>query len=250
MKKTLVFLLFAVLNVNAAEMLRLQNGTVYNNVLIIAAGPERMLIAHDGGGCRVNYAALVPDSLTKTQREAIEQGLRDYADREIRREELKQEQAALRLAEAVFADAQRAKGLILFEDSWMKPADRQEIMALRDLDRLALERQKIEIAKEKAALQKELRLAEQERQALEARSRNRTTYIYTSRPLYSRHQSYCVPTHRRGSSRNTNICSQRTYSSGRGSSGVSISFSSGNASIGYHGSHSGAWCNNSKSRGH
>ena len=250
MKKTLVFLLFAALNVTAAEMLRLQNGTVYKNVIIITAEPERMLIAHDGGGCQVNYAALVPDSLTKTQREAIEQGLRDYADREIKREQLKQGQAALRLAEAEFANAQRAKGLILFEDSWMKPADRQEILALRALDRLELERRKVEIAKEKAALQKELRLAEQERQALEAQSRNRTTYIYTSRPLYSRHPSYCAPTYRRSNSRNTNKCTQKTYSSRRSPNGVSISFSSGNSSIGYHGSNSGAWCNNSRSHGH
>ena len=222
MKKTLVFLLFAVLNVNAAEMLRLQNGTVFKNVIIIGAEPERMLIAHDGGGCQVNYAALVPDSLTKTQREAIEQGLRDYADREIKREELKLEQATLRLAEAEFAEAQRAKGLILFEDSWMKPADRQEIMALRELDRIALERQEVELAKEKAVLQKELFLAEQERLALEAQSRNRTTYIYTSYSSHSRHPSYCAPTHRKD--RHTNKSAHRTHSSGRGSDGVSISF--------------------------
>jgi hypothetical protein len=247
MKMTLVFLLFAVLNVTAAESLRLQDGTVYKNVIIIGANPEKMLVAHDGGGCQVNYEALAPDSLTQTQRESIEQGLRVYADREFRREALKQEQAALRLTEAEFAEAQRTKGLILFEDQWMKPADRQEVMALRALDRLELERQKLEIAKEEAVLQKELLLAERERQALEAQSRNETTYIYTSGPSYSRHPSYCAPTYQKGKSRHTN---QRTYSSGRGSGGVSVSFSSGKTTAGYPGNKSGAWCNTTRSRRH
>ncbi|RKX46125.1 MAG: hypothetical protein DRP64_03685 [Verrucomicrobia bacterium] len=71
-----------------------------------------MLIVHDGGGCQVGYADLAPDSLSAQQRNTIEEKLTEYVDRKARREQLQLEQKA-------FEQAQRGKGLVLFEGNWM-----------------------------------------------------------------------------------------------------------------------------------
>lgn len=163
-----------------AEDLSLQDGVVYRNVTIISADPESILIAHDGGGCQVKYADLVPDSLSTLQKKAIADGLKEYAGRKIKLE-------TLELEREDFAAAQREKGLILFEGDWMKPADRQEILASRELDKLEQERARIELEKQKAELRNQQLLNEQEALRLAAESRSRS-YRYTGYPVV-----YAVP---------------------------------------------------------
>lgn len=162
-----------------AEELVLENGKVFRNVTIVAADPERMLIVHDGGGCQVAYADLAPDALSASQRKAVEEGLREHLARKERMERL-------RLEREQFEAAQREKGLILFEGVWMKPAERQEILASRELQDLEKERMRLELEKQQAELRREEMLAAQERQRLEAQRSSSISFYYGYPARYHR----------------------------------------------------------------
>lgn len=170
--KTLIFsvILFAGMLVGA-ENLSLSDGSQYRNVTIISADPVRMLIVHDGGGCQVEYTDLAPDALSEQQRKRVAIKLAEHVERTARIEQLKLEQKA-------FEQAQREKGLILFEDSWMKPADRQDILASRELDRLEQERLRVELEKQKLELRKAQQLAEQGDRLLKEPNRLSQIYYY------------------------------------------------------------------------
>jgi hypothetical protein len=159
-----------------ADNLQLANGTVFKNVTIISADPDRMLIVHDGGGCQVDFKALIPDSLTTEQRMKVEEELSYYVLRTKRLE-------IIRLEAEEFAAAQRQKGLIEFEDGWVTPVQREEILQNREQSKLELERQRVVLAKERAALEKEQLQTEKARALLEGESQRGTTYFtygYTS----------------------------------------------------------------------
>jgi hypothetical protein len=224
-----------------ADNLVTLEGTIYENVTIVSANPERMLIVHDGGGCQVEYADLA-GPLSAEQRKTVEEELKVYAERQVRIERLRQEAEAKRVAEEAFAQAQRDKGLILFEGDWMKPADRQEVLAARELDRLEQERVRVELEKQKAELRKAQLLAEQERQRLEAqRKASRRTYTYYySYP--SRSYSCCGTSSCRHKSRH-NYSSHR-YRYPKNSFGVS--FSTGGNSISLRSGTSSYFHNNSR----
>ncbi|MDF7806722.1 hypothetical protein P4E94_04675 [Pontiellaceae bacterium B12219] len=160
-----------------ADNLQLSNGTVFKNVTIISADPDRMLIVHDGGGCQVDFKDLKPDSLTAGQRVKVEDELRYYALR-TRRMEL------IRLQTEEFEAEQRRKGLLQFEDGWVTPAQRENILQKREERKLELERQRVALAKERAALEKEQLQTEKARALLEGETQRGTTYFtygYTSR---------------------------------------------------------------------
>jgi len=130
-----------------AENLQLKNGSVLKNTTIISADPERMLIVHDGGGQQIEYAELERNSITPAQRVKIEGLLKKYAERKRKRQELLLQQQA-------FEKAQMEKGLVLFEGNWMSPADRQQLLTLREVARLEQQRMKLELAQEKIELKK------------------------------------------------------------------------------------------------
>ncbi len=226
MKKLILMALLCGSQISIADTLVTLDGTVYENVTIVSADPERMLIVHDGGGCQVEYADLA-EALSVKQRKVVEEELKNYADRQVRMERLRQEAEAKRLAQEAFVRAQREKGLVLFEGDWMKPADRQELLAARELDRIKRERLQVELEKQKAELRKAQLLAEQERQRLEAsRTSRRVSTYYYSYPG-TRVSARCCGTascrHKGG----------RTYSSHRYPSGFNVSLSTGGGSISY-----------------
>lgn len=172
MKKRMIIILLCGIQAAFAEQLVTRDGITYEDVTIVSVDPERMLIVHNGGGCQVEYTALVPGSLTARQLKAIEMGLKDYVTRTARREEV-------RLEKETFALAQREKGLILFEENWMKPAERQEMMALRELQKLERERLHIELEKQKVELRQAQLLAEQEQlRRDESRKSRRSSFSY------------------------------------------------------------------------
>ncbi|VGO18472.1 hypothetical protein [Pontiella sulfatireligans] len=227
MKTLMIIALLCIGSFAFAEDLRLRTGEVYKNVIIISADPERMLIVHDGGGCQVTYAALASDSLTEQQRKSVEEGLRTYAQRKVRLEKLQMEKDAFELA-------QLGQGLILFEGNWMKPADRQELLANRDAQELALERLRIDLEKQKVELQKEQLLAEQERRKLEGSPR--TYLFYSSSPSYSGYSHRY--TNDRWSPAHWNSC------------GSGISFYGGGGSVSFSGRSSSSTRNFNRGSGH
>lgn len=167
--------LMAVLHAGAAE-LETVAGTVFHNVTIISADPERMLIVHDGGGCQVDFKDLKTDSLTPEQRTKVEKELRYYTQR-AKRQEL------IRLETEEFEAEQRQKGLVEFEGGWVTPLEREEILISREERKVELERKRVQLAKEKAELEKQQLQTEKARYLLEGESRRGTTYItygYTS----------------------------------------------------------------------
>ncbi len=226
MKKLILIALMCISQISVSENLVTLDGTVYKNATIISADPERMLIVHDGGGCQVEYADLA-GPLSAEQRKTVEEELKVYAERQVRMERLRQEAEAKRVAQEAFVQAQRDKGLILFEGDWMKPADRQEILAARELDRIEQEQVLMELEKQKAELRKEQLMAEQERQRLEEYRRSRRTYYYYSYPSSRVSTGCCGTSSCRHKSRN-NYSSHR-YRYPKNSFGVS--FSTGGNSI-------------------
>ncbi len=220
MKKRLIFLIvFCAVSANADD-LTLRDGTVYRNVTIISSDPVQMLIAHDGGGCQIRFDALVPDSLTAEQRAKVETGLKEYAERQARLEKL-------RIERETFELAQQAKGLVKFEDAWMTPLEREQLIAKREQQRLEIERRRLELATEQAQLRKEKLEAEKAARELEEQWRRSRyiTYSYfdcppvrpnsCARPV-PYNQYYSAPGSLSGYSR---------------SSGFSISIGSGNSSF-------------------
>jgi len=230
MKKSMIIALLCACRLVSAESLLLGNGTEYRNVTIISADPVRMLIVHDGGGCQVDYTELAPNALSAQQRKTVEVKLAEHVERTARIKQLQLEQKA-------YEQAQREKGLILFEGDWMKPADRQEILASRELDRLEQERLRVKLEKEKLELRKAQRLAEEGDRLLEAPKRSTYTYYY-SYPVRSTHcgcrdSRHCSHSSKYYRSGNWN-------SSCRTAGGLSLSFSSSGNSISYStGVHSG-----------
>ena len=171
----------------SAENLTAKDGTVYHNVTIISADPDRMLIVHDGGGCQVNFKDLKPDSLTVEQRNKVEGELRYYVLRTKRLE-------MIRLEKEVFEAEQRQKGLVEFEGGWVTPLEREGILIGRAARKVELERKRVQLAKEKAELEKQQLQTEKARYLLEGESRRGSTYItfgYTSR--FRRNCYYPVP---------------------------------------------------------
>ncbi len=160
-----------------AESLVAKDGTIFKNVAIVSADPVRMLIVHDGGGSQIDYADLVPDGLSPQQRNVVAEKLTEHTERKARHEQLKLEQEAFELA-------QQKKGLILFERNWMKPVEREDILARRELQKFERERMSLELETQKVELRKQQALAEQNKQLLEP---PRQTYYYYSYPR--RHHS-------------------------------------------------------------
>jgi hypothetical protein len=185
MKNRMIIALLCGSQLLFADNLETREGTVFQDVTIISADPERMLIVHVGGGCQVKYTDLVLGALSDQQRKAIENGLKEYTERQIRLEQLRQKAEILRIEQEVFARSQQEKGLILFEGDWMKPVDRQEVLASRELERLERELLSVELAKQKAELRKEQLLVEQEQQRLNAYRRSRNISFYYSYPSRS-----------------------------------------------------------------
>ena len=169
MKAYLVFLLLLTCRISVADVLSTKDGVVYKNVVIVSAQPERMLIVHDGGGCQVDFKDLVPDSLTTDQRKQVETFIRDYAERNARKEKLRMEREAFELT-------QREKGLDSFEGIWLTPVDRETILLKREKERLERERMELELAKEKVRLEKELLETEKAKYLLDGES-SRDSYL-------------------------------------------------------------------------
>lgn len=203
-----------------ADNMTTLDGTVFRNVVIISADPVRMLIVHDGGGCQIDFVDLVPDSLTPRQRREVEAGIREYTGRKAKMERL-------RLEKETFELAQRKKGLVPFEDGWMTPAEKQELLARRELHQLERERLRLELEEKKAERRKQELLA---RKGDELLTPPRQSYFLYSSGYYSSTWCGCHP------ALNCNH-SSKTY--GRRSwipacpneVGRGISFSSGGVSI-------------------
>jgi hypothetical protein len=195
----------------------------------------------------VKYADLA-GGLSAQQRKAIEEGLKVYAERQVRREQLLQEAEATRLAQEAFAQAQRDKGLVLFEGDWMKPADRQEVLASRELDKLEQQRLFVELEKQKTELRKAQWLAEQERQRFEEQRESRSViYSYYSYPSSrtvgpgcgsSRYYGY-VPHNDNG---------LHGHASYRHPGGFGVSFSTGGGSVSYRSGSPSSGHGNNRSR--
>ena len=185
MKNIVIFTLLCGSQLLFAADLETLDGTVFQNVTIISADPERMLIVHGGGGCQVEYADLAPGALSSQQRMAVEKGLKEYAERRIRLEQLRKKAEMLRVEQKAFVRSQQEKGLILFEGDWMKPVDKQEVLASRELGRLERERLSVELALQKAELRKEQLLVEQEQQRLNEHRRSSQISFYYSYPSRS-----------------------------------------------------------------
>lgn len=166
----------------AADNLTAKDGTVYRNVTIVSADPDRMLVVHDGGGCQVYFKDLADHSLTADQRKTVEEELRYYVKRTQRLEKIRAEQEAFELV-------QREKGRIEFEGGWVTPFEREEILLNREERKLELERKRIQLAKEKAQLEQELLQTEKARYLLEGESRRTTTFTYG---VYSSYRGDCI----------------------------------------------------------
>ena len=191
-----------------AESVMTLDSTVYRNVTIVSANLERMLIVHDAGACQVEYTELASGTLSPEQRKTIESKLTEYIERTARIEKFQLEKEEFELA-------QREKGLIQFEDSWMKPLERDEMLAGRELLKLEKERLYLELEMKKAELRKEQVLAEQGDRLLEPPSRS--YIIYSSGLSRGRwnNKGYCTPLvpdstysswNNRGSSRSLSSC--------------------------------------------
>jgi hypothetical protein len=229
-KLILAVLLFGSHAVLAGNILT-RDGTLYRNVTIISADPERILIVHDGGGCQIQYADLAEGALSVKQRNTVEEKLKEYIARKARLEQLKLEKEA-------FEQEQLAKGLILFEGNWMKPADRQDLLARRALAKLEKERLAVELEKQKAELRKAQVLEQQERQRLEEYRNSRRSYsYYYSYPSYRTSRNCRYPVYYGKSSHKCSGSCCRSNQRYSGSSGVSlyksghsISYKSGSSS--------------------
>jgi hypothetical protein len=174
MKRLAMVALLMVFRIAGAEDLTAVDGTVYRNVKIISADPERMLVVHDGGGCQVEFADLVPESLTRAQRAEVERLLKTHVERQERREKLRIEKEAFELA-------QRQKGLVLFEGNWMTPTDQQKIITLREVAKLERERMKMELEQQRVALKTAQLKANQGDKLLEGDRNRQSTVFYTGR---------------------------------------------------------------------
>jgi hypothetical protein len=192
MKTALLILLMMGSQLALAGELVLRDGTVYRNVVIISADPERMLVVHDGGGCQVEYAGLEQDSLTPVQRSQIEGFLKKHVERQARLEEL-------RLEKEAFEQTQLAKGLIKFEGNWMTPADQHKILTMREVARLERERLALELEQKKIELRTAELKAREGDQLLQDRQSSSFIY-YTGRnyPNFGRNGCY-DPSHFSGS---------------------------------------------------
>jgi hypothetical protein len=170
MKNLLIIILVCVSGRLFADDLLLRDGAILQNVTIISADPVRMLIAHDGGGCQVKYTDLASNVLSAQQRATMESKLEEYVERRARIDQYQ-------LEKKIFEQGQLEKGLILFEDHWMSPAERQELLVQREKKSLELEKLRLELAKEKVELQKQELLARQGDQLLEP---PRSSYFFYS----------------------------------------------------------------------
>jgi hypothetical protein len=166
-----------------ADNLTTKGGKVYQNVTIVSANPERMLVVHDGGGCQVDFKNLADHSLTAEQRKTVEEELRYYVKRTERLERVRAEREA-------FEMAQREKGRVEFEGGWVTPMEREEILLNRAERKVELERKRVLLAKERAELEKELLQTERARNLLEGESRRGTTYV--SYGYYRPYRRDCV----------------------------------------------------------
>ncbi|MCF7848771.1 MAG: hypothetical protein K9M45_07980 [Kiritimatiellales bacterium] len=235
MRNLIIITLLCGCQLTFGEDIAKRDGTVYRNVTIISADPMRMLIAHAGGGCQVEYKDLASGALSEQQQKEIAEGLRAYAERQGRLEQTQLAAEKLRLEQEAYEREQLAQGMIHFEGMWMKPADRQEIMASRELDRLKQERLSVELEQQKAELQKAQILAEQERKRLEEYDRSRRysySYSYPSTRTVYVHgypNHYKTPSHRYSGSHHSSHYRPGGLSFSIGSHGSSVSFSSGSS---------------------
>ncbi|MDZ8119454.1 hypothetical protein [Pontiella agarivorans] len=165
--KNLFIVLMLLCGVAGAGQLQLQDGTVFRNVAIISARPDHMLIVHDGGGSQIYFKDLTADSLSAAQWEKVKTELQRY----------EAQQARLAEAEAR-RSAQREKGLIQFEGTWMSPQEKEELLHRRAEQRLQLEKQRIQLARERAALEREKIDTARARYLLGEESHRRTTISY------------------------------------------------------------------------
>jgi len=183
MKHVLMIMLLCSIQNLFADQLVANDGTVFQNVIIISADPVRMLIVHDGGGCQVEYSDLAPNTLSFQQRETVAVKIAEYVERQSKHEQLKLEQKA-------FEQTQRGKRLILFEDNWMKPAEREDMQARRELQKLERERLLLELEKQKVELRKEQALAKQNERLLEPPRHTYSYYYGYYRPCRPRPEHY------------------------------------------------------------
>lgn len=183
MKEILVVAALAVVSHACADNLYTREGSVYRNVKLVSADPERMLIVHDGGGCQVRHADLKPDSLSPGLRQQIERLLVEHAEHVERREEL-------RLAKAEFEQRQREKGLIEFEGAWMAPTEREQILLMREKQRLERERAAVELARQKEELRKKKLETDRARYLLDAES-DGYRYVKSYPVYYSYRPDHC-----------------------------------------------------------
>lgn len=162
-----------------AEDMTLLDGSVLKNVTIISADAERLLLVHDGGGQQIEYAQL--KAITPAQRVKIESLLKKYAERKEKREELLFQQKA-------FEQTQLEKGLVKFEDNWITPSERQQILTLREVARLERERMQIELAQQKVELRQAELEAQQGDELLSGPSSRSSFIYYTGRnwPAFGR----------------------------------------------------------------
>lgn len=166
-----------------AEDLTAKDGTVYRNVTIVSANPERMLIVHNGGGCQVEFKDLA-EALSVGQRRTVEEELRYYVERTERLERGRIEREA-------FETAQREKGLVEFEGGWVTPMQREEIVLNRAERKLELERKRVQLAKEMVELEKEQLQTEQARYLMEGETRgSSSTFTYG---YYRPYRNDCIP---------------------------------------------------------
>lgn len=232
MKNLMIIALCCASQLVFAEDLRTKEGTVYKDVTILSANPARLMIVHAGGGCQVEYANLDSDTLSETQWEAIEEGLKVSSARTLRMEQLQRTAEELRVKQENFKEEQLDKGLILFEGHWMKPADRQELMANRALQRMEQERLSIQLEKEKAELRRAQYLAEQEKQRLVEYQKSRRSFSYYSYPTTRTIIGCSTPKlYNNSSHHHNNAYSRSSYRYCTQVGGISVSYRRGSSSL-------------------
>ena len=109
------------------------NGGVYQDVTVVSATPEYLLIIHRGGGGQVLFKDLAVDALSDELARTVQRELRSYAIAAKRQEQVELGRAAAAVAQA----------------------EQQERVASRTDRALVLEQKRLQLARDRAALEKD-----------------------------------------------------------------------------------------------
>jgi len=176
-----------------ADDLMLLDGRVLQEVAVVAANEERLLIAYAGGGLQVRRDEVDWTQLTEALKEDIRLEEQATARRRAERAVRAAEQEALRREEAAFAAEQRARGLVFYEGEWMSVEAKDQLLLKREEARLVLEKEQRELERQRLAAAESAANARAEQARKEAYTeafwasaqRSRPVYYYGG-PVYSR----------------------------------------------------------------